>query len=903
MRPISIAFECFGPYLERQFVDFSLLEKDGLFLICGETGAGKTTVLEAMSYALYGKSTGGIRGDLQEMRCELAPVNRKTEVEFIFECNGSVYRFYRSILPKVKKKKAKGNASDKIETDTDTVVTDEYDTVFESQKKTEDGWISTWEGSKKGQNANAAKDVIGLDYNQFCQIVILPQGKFETFLVSPSGDKEKILKSLFRTQRWENAAKKIVDLAEQEGKAAENLRAFVSGGLGKYECDSTQKLSEHLTTSEEMEGIAKEKADTAKILHAAKQEEVASAERIADDFAELEAKKEKLDKLLSMEEEKQEDARILEWAEKADSLKQAHDHFKAAQKEKEQKEKAYEEARKKVEAAEEKIQKAEADLKSHCAGTAEIEKKKETLDLYKGKRELYGSLATLSREVEETKGLLTSAKTEAERSVKDYDTAEKAFATAKEEREKAYEAWALAQERYLRGIGSVLALNKLKEGEPCPVCGSLHHPDPAKPAEDHVSDEQLKDYEEKRDKKLKKEQTALETLNKKRDEKEKKQGELTVAELNATGAQSRYTEAQTQCIPEISDSAKLEETIKTLSEEIEEFERKETALLREKATAEGEKNAAVLALETGEKEKAEAILFWEQVKTEWEAQCVEKGFADEAAYLTASMEPEKKNKLTKAYTEYLSDLKNAREAYEQKALEVEGKEKPNLKELKESLQTLLESYTVSNSAYTELKKSIDDMREDLARLQKVEQESREKEEKAERLKAFGKILRGSHGIGIQRYILGIMLSSVIQEANRILENVLDGRYTIYRTDEGRGRAGLELAVHTYGMKDEGRLARTLSGGEKFLVSLCLAIGLSAVIQAGGNGRVEALFVDEGFGSLDKDRIGDAVQILEHTRGKHGLVGIISHVESLVHTIPAKIRIRKDKNGSSLRIDV
>ena len=96
MRPISIAFECFGPYLDRQVVDFSMLEKDGLFLICGETGSGKTTILEAMSYALYGKSTGGIRGDLQEMRYEFAPLDRKTEVEFIFECNGSVYRFYRS---------------------------------------------------------------------------------------------------------------------------------------------------------------------------------------------------------------------------------------------------------------------------------------------------------------------------------------------------------------------------------------------------------------------------------------------------------------------------------------------------------------------------------------------------------------------------------------------------------------------------------------------------------------------------------------------------------------------------------------------------------------------------------------------------------------------------------------
>jgi exonuclease SbcC len=164
------------------------------------------------------------------------------------------------------------------------------------------------------------------------------------------------------------------------------------------------------------------------------------------------------------------------------------------------------------------------------------------------------------------------------------------------------------------------------------------------------------------------------------------------------------------------------------------------------------------------------------------------------------------------------------------------------------------------------------------------------------------MLKGSHGVGIQRYILGVMLSTVIREANHILQTVLEGRYTIHRTDEGAGKKGLELAVCSYG-EGEGRLVKTLSGGEKFLISLCLAIGLSSVVQAQGGGRVEALFVDEGFGTLDRERLDDAVNILQMSRRETDVIGIISHVEALRELIPAKIRIQKAKTGSTLQIEV
>ena len=166
---------------------------------------------------------------------------------------------------------------------------------------------------------------------------------------------------------------------------------------------------------------------------------------------------------------------------------------------------------------------------------------------------------------------------------------------------------------------------------------------------------------------------------------------------------------------------------------------------------------------------------------------------------------------------------------------------------------------------------------------------------------FANRLRGRSGVSLQRYVLGVMLTAITAEANRLLRNVYSGRYRLYRTDEIAGasrKSGLELEVYD-SQNQQRRSVTTLSGGEKFLVALSLAIGLSTVVQAQGSGiRLEAMFIDEGFGSLDRDAVNDALDVLQGIRRSAGIVGIISHVEALAETIPAKIEIRKGKTGSN-----
>ena len=170
---------------------------------------------------------------------------------------------------------------------------------------------------------------------------------------------------------------------------------------------------------------------------------------------------------------------------------------------------------------------------------------------------------------------------------------------------------------------------------------------------------------------------------------------------------------------------------------------------------------------------------------------------------------------------------------------------------------------------------------------------------------FAKRLRGSAGVSLQRYVLGVRFGAVTAEANRLLETVYGGRYQIHRTDEASGRThkkGLELEVYDT-IQNQRRSVNTLSGGEKFLVSLSLAIGLSAVVRAGGGGvNMEAMFVDEGFGSLDDKSVDDAVSILQSIRQNSGaVVGIISHVGRLEETIPTKLEVIKGKEGSTILV--
>lgn len=780
MKPISIAFQCFGPYLERQFIDFTVMGRDGIFLICGDTGAGKTTVLDAISCALYGVATDGRRGKTAALRSEFAPEDRKTEVEFVFEHNGIKYRFYRSLLPKKKledQKKQEGFA-EATQVKENGALTDRFHVVFECERQVGEGnWVSIWEGAKKGMSSNAAKEVIGLNHKQFSQIVILPQGKFETFIMSPSGQKEEILKSLFHTQRWEDAVNKIEKEAQEEERSLDNDRAFIRGYLVHHQCETVEELVEKATMAEAQEAETGKQMTAAQDLLKQAEQERALALRMLPEFEELERTERELEELLSMREKKQEEERLLKKAEQAEALREEY-------------------------AACQKKGKDYKWLEEFCTNEvqriAELEKEiselgKSLSDVRKAIWDRYGEIKTDTPGEKEHIGLL------------------------------------------------IEEFSKICDWLSCRL-------------------------------------------------EEKFSGDKT----KVSTEESAYKEAVKQ------RAAEILEIIGTVDDELREYIEEERKIAEKKGKTAGIKRGKERSMESTERQKAEAYVKWEPIKSQWDSFRTENGFESDEEYLALSMTAAKKTECIRSLAQYDERVKNTKRAYDSMLQKLKGREKPDIEELEERVQRNSEQYGALQIAYSEIQKARVE-EEILRQIKELHEKNREREKTLEKRKGFIKMLKGSHGVGIQRYILGVMLSTVIREANHILQTVLEGRYTIHRTDEGAGKKGLELAVCSYG-EGEGRLVKTLSGGEKFLISLCLAIGLSSVVQAQGGGRVEALFVDEGFGTLDRERLDDAVNILQMSRRETDVIGIISHVEALREIIPAKIRIQKAKTGSTLLVE-
>jgi len=213
--------------MDEQFIDFEQLQQNGLFLICGETGAGKTTILDAICYALYCESSGGLRGDLSVMRCKLAENQEETLVEFIFDSDEKRYQFIRTL------KYGRKNLNDS------------HNCLVWREGR----FVPIFENPKATVVNKKAEELIGLTYEQFRQVIILPQGQFEKLLVSNSEEKEKILVSLFHADRWQRIAEEIYRRVSERDKALNQEKIRISAKLGEYGCETYGQLEEKRETA------------------------------------------------------------------------------------------------------------------------------------------------------------------------------------------------------------------------------------------------------------------------------------------------------------------------------------------------------------------------------------------------------------------------------------------------------------------------------------------------------------------------------------------------------------------------------------------------------------------------------------------------------------------------------
>ena len=912
MKPISVKFQCFGPYLEKQEIDFTQLGDQGLFLICGETGSGKTTILEAMSYALYGKSTGdptgnenddnkqaekkkqtgktagSYRGELWTMRHENAPDHMDTIVEYTFSIGEERYQFHRSL------KTIKSKSADKKKNG------DKYNENCKCRRFENGEWVPFPDVKDTKTDVNRkARELIGLNHVQFCQVIILPQGKFETLLTSTSADKERLLVQIFRTGRWQKAT----DLLEIQVKKQEEIvkaqKTEISGKLMTYGCKQPEELRQKLETQENMASQAKEKEKTAESLLNKKNKEVDHATKLDEKFRNRDAVGEKLQSLEERKEDIQKEKETLSLALKAERLRDHYSNYRQKKEERETVRKALERAQNAYEKEEANQRTTKQKREQHDEKLETIQEKKETLKNYDNRVTVYQSLADKKSKVEECKCDLQQEENEAQTAKAKLDRESENLKLAQTAYDQLFTENKRLWNLYIGGIAYELA-QKLEDGKKCPVCGSIHHPEPAEPLEEQITKEFLDRHDRTLEEGYEKVKKCKENLEAARNENKEKEIKCTQAENNLNTASEEYKRAQEQCIDGISDLAALKRGIKQLETELKAYEDEETDLNREEGRIEQALLTAAENLDTARAAEKEAEEGWLEIRAFWENSRLQAGFDTDADYDNACMDPEEKEEKQQKVIAFEQELKTVIEDYDNRCRELEALEKPNVDAIKEDRDLTQKEYANRKSEFDNCKKISEEMKRDLLDIEKKYAVYEQDSKKADSLRAFVDGLIGSRGVSLQRYVLGVMLDAITDEANQILQTVYDGRYRLYRTDESSGRShkrGLELGVYSNG-NAEGRPASSLSGGEKFLVSLCLAIGLSVVVQAQGCGdRMEALFVDEGFGSLDQNRIGDALMILNYIKGSSGLVGVISHVEALAESIQAKLKIRKTENGS------
>ena len=862
----------FGPYAGETVIDFEKLQGRHLFLICGPTGAGKTTILDAMCYALYGKTSGDRTGE--KMRSDYADSSERTEVIFDFMLGDKTYRATRSPAQMVDKKRGSGQTLAAMQA---------------SLSELEDGKeINTLRTGIE----EAAGKLIGLNADQFCQVILLPQGDFRKLLVAKADEREAILKQLFKTQRFSEFKDRLKDRLDAKVREKMEKQTREDQILSTAGAADEKQLA---SIVEEAEKSLQEAVETTR-----------KQEKESNEFREVYQKETalmghftELDKALKQDAAlKNEEGRMKEMEASLSLIRSARElapYF-------DQLDGITREGRQEAQ----KLKTAKADMETYTRLNETLEKRIQELDAMKEKREeerktalkmqdlvpkakLYGAAVqalknaqnALSRAEEETKRLQASA--EAARKARDAQK-EKADAVRKS---------------YIDGQAFLLA-EGLEDGVPCPVCGAIHHPAPARGG-DHVA--KAEDVE-RAQKEYERTSAAYDRAN---DTKEK----------HSTGA---YAKA-------MSDHAKADAQMKTLEEIPEAYrdpkylEAESTRLLtdirkweqdKETAAAQLRKAGADLSASQAACRNAEERRE-ELVKKYRETESVLKEASDKAGFQSLDeckewyKKKDTEESVRKTLEQYRADRKSTEERIKAEEQETAGKERPDMLALNEKSKALQDQLKKASERAAALKERTETLQKAVSDARAIEKELEEDLRKEEGLiRGLYDLTSGKKTrITLERYVLGTLLDDVANAANLRLLSMSRRRYSLHRmTDEsGLGKGGLSLEVSD-SFTGRSRPANTLSGGETFLASLSLALGLADVVQSRQGGvRLDTMFIDEGFGTLDPDSLNSAMNTLIDLQNTGRMVGIISHVPELEERIDARLRVTPAEKGSKAEFEI
>ncbi|ARZ62516.1 MULTISPECIES: AAA family ATPase [Bacillus cereus group] len=1022
MRPIQLIMTAFGPYKQKEVIDFDDLGEHRIFAISGNTGAGKTTIFDAICYVLYGEASGEERSDTSMLRSQFADDNVYTSVELTFQLKGKRYEIKRQL----------GHKKQGNKTITGHAV-ELYEVIDEEKVPAVDRFHVT-DVNKK------VEDLIGLSKHQFSQIVMLPQGEFRKLLTSETENKEEILRRIFKTDRYklmrellDQKRKQWKDVLQEKQKERElYFRNVFKLPIRDGAILETLVEQEHVNTHQVVEALEQETAVyKAEVEQLQVEQDVQTkqlkdaetrfhaAKSVNEKFIDLQQKNEKYNTLqenrtvIEMKEtsfKRAEQAKRLlpfeQWHEEAMQNEQkAESLLKQIIAKKENIMTNFELAQEKYEVVKNKeserenvkklVQRLE-ELQPIIASLAEKQLNLQNAEIQIGK--LKESMQNLDRQLEEhtnQKQLMTGELQQLERALEQYVDKVEELTNMREdakvlkqaydvwqekqkfekEKEAAYSKMQLAvnayenmERRWLSEQAGILALH-LHDGESCPVCGSTTHPKKATEQSGAIDENELNGLRDKKN--------IAEKLHVQLEEKWNfyhHQYEQVIEEVKKRGYQSEelvetysaLVQKGKQLATEVNTLKASEETRKQIAVKIKSVEEKVDALQKQKREVETEQHRIEMdcmqlrtsyeydkknipenlqtvqawkvqfdqamhelkLMEDEWKKVQEAYQHWqneniriqaeqegatnqfesaklkkEETFTRFMKELEQSGFTDQSTYKEAKLSDAEMELIQKEIQSYYSSLEVLAKQIEELHVELKDKEYmditalgEHIKELEINLDIIKEKRQRAQNAVT----YISDLHENIRR---IDEQIHEEEKAFQELVDLYEVMKGDNEsrISFERYILIEYLEQIVQIANERLRKLSNGQFYLKRSErvEKRNRqSGLGLDVYD-AYTGQTRDVKTLSGGEKFNASLCLALGMADVIQAYEGGiSIETMFIDEGFGSLDEESLTKAVDTLIDLQKSGRFIGVISHVQELKNAMPAVLEVTKQKDGCS-----
>ena len=1023
MKPISLTIEAFGPYRDSVTLDFSQLENHSMFLISGPTGAGKTSILDAMVYALYGEPSGEVR-KTDAIRSDFAEPKRMTRVDFSFAIGDAQYRVERLPKQMVAKKRGTGMREQNASA-----------TVYEMK----DG-----EWKVIATSAAAIRDtiqgIIGFRKDQFLQVVLLPQGEFRKLLVASTNEREELLHTLFRTELYRKLQEALKS-AYDEAKAGieENLMKQTALIQSIPHDEDTPVL-----TIEHVRELLENREPHRDGLVVKRDEAVTEVNRLntlRNEWALYnQAQKsiiEATSKLDIVKAKEPERTQLREKVKFLNSLSPVHALYKQyidKQSALTTLERALCDAEKSVDTAtqhesncieaHEALESQAETIQAKRTTLAQLQQQSETFDELGG---LKKKLSTLRSDVEQLDSKKSESDLEMQRQlIKQIEVDVENLRKQLQENSTLLEKVPVIQEqlnhlqRYSELVDEISQVQKevdakdktlsildktvkeakvhlerlehlmqegrayelvpfVKEDEPCPVCGSIEHPHLSTKPELYPTKEEVEVARGLRDKELQKQANEVgqrdALVGRVHELSDHKNGQVSILKASIDGfSEANFASIQQDLLGQMEGLKTLRGESEQLGKTISDAERrlstaKDTLVKSELAHNEllktlHELEVSIVSVQAKIDSLSESLpttdveLWRKQVTSlaseikEYDAQLtvttkqLEEARGQLSAKrgrletLSSQVKEERKNldSLHEEYTQSLRSISLSEIDFVEALSDFNALEdfKTKLYELEESFSTAQAVYdaalkttetvvkpsdTVSDEVYDVAVERRDTLVGNLAAwdketkhiettltsLEELESSMGEARNKVEFLGRLNDLANGGEqgfkNVTFERYVLGAILDEVVYAANLRLQKMSRSRYSLERSDYtggGRGKQGLDLAVMD-AFTGQSRPANTLSGGETFLASMALALGLADVIQSYAGGiHMDTMFIDEGFGTLDPDTLELAMETLVQLQSSGRLIGMISHVPELKTRIPAHLEVTRGDEGSTAK---